>query len=479
MRKKSKRSRKIQKEKEVRIKTQEERALKTKNEITEEWIKEVTDIKIRNLCMANIIMANPVVYDTEDTKKEYLERINKYLKIGGWRQRKYEASEYESYQKNILECKEIKYSKGIDYYMYYIVFDLIHILGYDTKEISQTKLENVRRQYLLDFASANLYIFTKIIKSVQGEEILLENLKKNSELKREKHYIELIRKNLLFRKKEPFNIIVTATMSAGKSTFINAIAGKYVCLSQNMACTSKIHSVINKAFEDKSSFIYDHDLIMAAGKEDLLENSDKNLSDKIYVATRYHGSLANERIIINDSPGVNFSGNQEHKKVANQLIKRRNYNLLIYVMNATQLGTNDESEHLEFIKKTIGKTPIIFVMNKVDTFNPEEENIEDIIIRQKNYLKGKGFQNPIICPVSARAGYLVKKYEQGELLRNEKRELYNYVDKFEKMNLKKYYAETFKQIQIKNILKEEEQLLKTSGILFVEKLIKEYAQGGR
>ena len=218
---------------------------------------------------------------------------------------------------------------------------------------------------------------------------------------------------------------------------------------------------------------------MAAGKEDLLENSDKNLSDKIYVATRYHGSLANERIIINDSPGVNFSGNQEHKKVANQLIKRRNYNLLIYVMNATQLGTNDESEHLEFIKKTIGKTPIIFVMNKVDTFNPEEENIEDIIIRQKNYLKGKGFQNPIICPVSARAGYLVKKYEQGELLRNEKRELYNYVDKFEKMNLKKYYAETFKQIQIKNSLKEEEQLLKTSGILFVEKLIKEYAQGGR
>ena len=70
MRKKSKRSRKIQKEKEVRIKTQEERELKIKNEITEEWIKEVTDIKIRNLCMANIIMANPVVYDTEDTKKE-------------------------------------------------------------------------------------------------------------------------------------------------------------------------------------------------------------------------------------------------------------------------------------------------------------------------------------------------------------------------------------------------------------------------
>ena len=32
---------------------------------------------------------------------------------------------------------------------------------------------------------------------------------------------------------------------------------------------------------------------------------------------------------------------------------------------------------------------------------------------------------------------------------------------------------------IKNSLKEEEQLLKTSGILFVEKLIKEYAQGGR
>lgn len=42
-------------------------------------------------------------------------------------------------------------------------------------------------------------------------------------------------------------------------------------------------------------------------------------------------------------------------------------------MNATQLSTNDENEHLEFVRKTIGKTPLIFVLNKIDSFNEEDE----------------------------------------------------------------------------------------------------------
>ena len=140
-------------------------------------------------------------------------------------------------------------------------------------------------------------------------------------------------------------------MSAGKSTFINALIGKYVCLSQNMACTSKIHSMINKPFEDGFSYEYDYDLVMTAGKEELLNDNELNSSDKIYVSSHFDGLLANERIVIHDSPGVNFSGASEHKKIAAKLIKARNYNLLIYVMNSTQLSTNDEDVHLDFVKK--------------------------------------------------------------------------------------------------------------------------------
>ena len=205
----------------------------------------------------------------------------------------------------------------------------------------------------------------------------------------------------------------------------------------------------------------------------------KNQSNMIYVATNYFGELSNSRIVVSDSPGVNFSGDKEHQKIAEQLIKKRNYNMLIYVMNATQLGTNDDSEHLDFIKRTIGRSPILFVMNKIDALNPDDEDVETIINRQREYLKRKDFKNPMVCPISARAGYLSKKFEESGLTKSEERELYNYVDKFDKINLPQYYSKLFPQIKIKDKEKEETQLLKTSGMIYVEKIIKKFIEGER
>ena len=213
-------------------------------------------------------------------------------------------------------------------------------------------------------------------------------------------------------------------------------------------------------------------MVLTAGKEELLNDNELNTSDKIVVSTKIMGELSNKRIIINDSPGVNYSENQEHKIITEKLIKRKNYNLLIYIMNATQLGTNDEEAHLEYVKKTIGRTPVLFVVNKIDTFNTEEENVIETIKRQTEYLKKKGFKNPMVCPVSAKAAYLSKQFAKADLSRFEKRELYSLVDKFQEMNLQKYYSETFKNIKIPDSQSEEEQLLKTSGMAYVEKIIK-------
>ena len=48
------------------------------------------------------------------------------------------------------------------------------------------------------------------------------------------------------------------------------------------------------------------------------------------------------------------------------------------------------------------------------------------------------------------------------------------VDKFEKMNLPAYYTKAFPKVYIKDAKTEEEQLLKTSGFAYVEKLIDSY-----
>lgn len=286
--------------------------------------------------MAHILSFNPIVYENAETKKLYLDRITNYLKIGGWSKRKYESSMLEAYKIIIAGNDEIRVDNGIDYYKNLIVFDLAHFLGYEVKEKFNEKLKNIERQYSLDFnSSGEDNIFSRIINSVTSIR-KLKNVQKVLDRDVEKEYVELMCKNLTFREKQPFGIMVTATMSAGKSTFINSLTGKYICLSQNMACTSKIHSIINKPFEDGFSYEYDHDLVMTAGKEEMLNDNELNTSDRIYVSTHFRGGLSDGRYIIHDSPGVNYSGDHEHKEIADRLIKAKKYNMLIYVMNSTQ-----------------------------------------------------------------------------------------------------------------------------------------------
>ncbi|MCI8364205.1 MAG: hypothetical protein HFG34_04585 [Eubacterium sp.] len=129
-------------------------------------------------------------------------------------------------------------------------------------------------------------------------------------------------------------------------------------------------------------------------------------------------------------------------------------------MNSTQLATNDEQGHLEFVKQTIGRTPVIFVMNKIDSFNVEDEDVIETINRQKEYLKKKGFKDPVVCLVSARAGYLAKQFLSAGLSRSEERELYNYIDKFEWMKLEEYYKTRFPKIIIEDESQEEKSICK-------------------
>lgn len=465
MKKNGKKYRKLQKERELR-----------KSEYIE--VEEVDGIKTSNLVFSQIITKNPVLSDNLKVREEYYERLRKYVKLGGGGRRKYESSELCAYKTILFEADEINEIHPIEFYKHYILFDFIHVLGYTTEKIKKEKIQAVKEQYMLDFPDSNEKVFNKIINSVQGDENKIISLNKNGYFDNESEYIELIKKNISFRNRKPISLMVTATMSAGKSTFINSLIGKYVCLSQNMACTSKIHSIINKAFEDGLATELDHDLVMTAGDNELLNDNEGNSSDMIYVSTSFHGELEGERIIINDSPGVNFSGEQEHKNITDKLLKRKKYNVLIYLMNFTQLGTNDEAEHLDYVKKIIGRTPIIFVMNKVDSIDSDDENIEDIIKRQILYLEGKGFKNPIVCPVSARAGFLAKKQKYEKLQQYEELEYFNYVMKFKQMNLLEHYRNILPSIKCESE-KNEDQLIASSGIAYVEEIIKVYAKGGK
>lgn len=307
------------------------------------------------------------------------------------------------------------------------------------------------------------------------ERYIASYMKKYIEIKKTKDLIEAFHAyHQNFIETDSYKILVTATMSAGKSTFINALTGKNICLSRNMACTSKLHSIVSKPFDTDFTFEYDYALSIAANRE-----KDPDIADKTVVRTVYYeGILAGQRLIINDSPGVNFSGDAEHKQITDQMISAGNYQLMIYLMNATQLGTDDENAHLEFVKQHIGDKAVLFVINKTDALNEDEEDIGAIAQTQVKRLEAMGFKKPLVCPVSARAGFLAKKAQKEELIRMERRELNNMEDKFEQMNIVDYYTKYFPDITVPDSEDENRHLLKTCGVSYIETIIKTFCEGG-
>ncbi len=219
------------------------------------------------------------------------------------------------------------------------------------------------------------------------------------------------------------NIAVCATMSAGKSTFVNALLGRDVLPSRNEATTAKITSVYDK---DGSSRMVG--FVQKRGGEVAEKNADVHLvtidswnssSDvsRIYLQGDLDG-IGNKGIIaaMHDTPGTNNSGDKSHHDVTLQFLKENKMDALIFIANAEQLCTTDERDLLSELLKNVvlpNKTPVFFVLNKADAIDPEKEGLDDSISGYKKYLSELGFSSPAVFPVSAKAARLLKMARNG------------------------------------------------------------------
>lgn len=210
-----------------------------------------------------------------------------------------------------------------------------------------------------------------------------------------------------------FPINVIATMSSGKSTLINALLGKKLMPSKNEACTATITEILDIDRPAFSAIAYDED-----GKEiqrisdltyDVMSelNADENIS-RIYA----EGDIPfldsrDTSLVLVDTPGPNNAQNQAHQNTTYRAINNDSNNLILYVLNGTQLSTYDDASLLRYIAEQIQKggkqmrDRFLFVINKMDAFNPEEENIENVIQSAKRYLATYGIEDPQIFPCSA------------------------------------------------------------------------------
>ena len=385
-----------------------------------------------------------------------------------------------------------------NYYMYFLT-DLAAITGYDYYTWFISDMDKYLERVLANFSEEQKFFASGLRYALAGlfhfqndefyradpdrYELLLYHQEKQrahwSWLKRHKlykpmsEYFSLVENNLEFMQQKPFRILVTATMSAGKSTFINALVGKKVTLSQNLACTSKIHTIISKPYYDGFVCRDDGDLVLNVRGDDILKNNPLNRENHLATAIFFDGDLAAMRLEICDSPGVNANDHIDHKNIAEDELKAQHYDLLIYIMNATQLFTNDDDLHIDFVKENCDDTNVLFVINKIDMIEPETEDFATIVERVRRYLLEKKFKQPItICPMSSLAGLLVKQSRRQSLNRTEQGQLYNLEAKFDEMNLAEYYQKFFPYWQIEDGASEAERLLKTSGFAYVEKIIR-------
>ena len=219
------------------------------------------------------------------------------------------------------------------------------------------------------------------------------------------------------------HLVICAPMSAGKSTFVNALLGNDMLPSRNEATTAKITSVYNKdGMMNMIGFVRKQDDVAVDLCNDVQQetieswNSSTDVS-RIFLQGNFDG-ICNTRMIaaIHDTPGTNNSGDKGHRKVAFEFLTQNKMDAMIFVADATQLCTTDERALLsELFKKVVkpNEVPVIFVLNKADELDPEKEDIEQIKDKYRTYLSKIGFPAPAIFPLSAKAARLLKMARNG------------------------------------------------------------------
>lgn len=429
-----------------------------------------------------IITQHPILRASPELGFQYYRYLRKLIRLIKWDRRKYPKAQLSFYE-NIL-CKESVSQNKLDEwsaiqpYCYLFPFDVAAILAYRKNAVKPDVLSKLIEQITSDFKLPDnaTDIFRVGFSAALGDAEAWGILSNNRSLKQHKEYLDLVRDNISFINERPYNILITATMSAGKSTIINAFAGKNISLMQNMAATSKIHTIISKPFDDGVTTEYDSEICLDASRDELLTDNEDNRTTRIVVSTYFYGPIGGKRVILYDSPGVNSSENAVHTEITSKMLKSKKYKLLLYVINATQLATTDEEEHLRFVANLIGRRKVLFVLNKIDHLISEDESLPTIIARQRDFLKQHGFKAPVICPVSARAAYLAKKSKHEQLSRLEQRELDSYIDKFEQSGLTEYYEKELGYSPIPITGKEADDLYRNCGFAYLDNLIIQYKE---
>lgn len=225
-------------------------------------------------------------------------------------------------------------------------------------------------------------------------------------------------------KSEPnrtYSVAVVATMSAGKSTLLNAMIGHRLLPARNEACTASVCRIEDR--DELSSF---RGRTKVAGKwgrwktpitSDVLLRWNDSCNEEVSVEGDVK-SIANThngyRVVFVDTPGPNNASCEDHAKITERVINEADFSSIIFVVNASVAGVEDEWRLLSRLQQiytsTRTKARIIFAVNKIDLLDVEQgESVVDVLKACEAYLRGIGFSSPVVVPVCSDLGLSIRQ----------------------------------------------------------------------
>jgi GTPase Era involved in 16S rRNA processing len=215
-------------------------------------------------------------------------------------------------------------------------------------------------------------------------------------------------------KSEDFEVCVVATMSAGKSTLINALLRQKLMPSKQEACTAII-TRIKDISRDNIPFrgeVYDKEGQLIETHEKLTldvmtgQNSNRNVSEIKMSGNIPFVESEDVSLVLIDTPGPNNSRDPHHRKVQSELLAKSSKALVLYIMTG-EFGTDDDNSLLKRVAESMAvggkqsKDRFIFVVNKLEYRKSEDGDVNGTLDRVRDYLKNHGVVNPNLFPAGA------------------------------------------------------------------------------
>jgi predicted GTPase len=210
-----------------------------------------------------------------------------------------------------------------------------------------------------------------------------------------------------------FEVDVVATMSAGKSTLINALLGKKLMPSKQEACTAVITKIKDNDSSQYSAIVYDKDNNEIESQNNLTLDIMNRLNSNTQVSTiKIEGNIpfvanSDVSLVLVDTPGPNNARDPAHFETTHGMLAKSSKTLVLYILNAGQLSVNDDNTLLNKVADSMkvggkqSKDRFLFVVNKLDDYRKGEDSIESALQKTRSYLEEKGIENPNIYPAAA------------------------------------------------------------------------------